>query len=62
MIQRVRQGVARAGRAAVCYGGGTLQFIQELKEELRADRTYAAAARCFLELIEDKKARCSSEQ
>jgi hypothetical protein len=39
MIQRIRQGVARAGRAAVCYGGGTLQFIQELKEELRADRT-----------------------
>ena len=35
---------------------------KHLKEELRADRTYAAAARCFLELIEDKKARCSSEQ
>ena len=26
-----------------------------LKEELRADRTYATAARCFLELIEAKK-------
>ena len=28
-----------------------------LKNELRADRTYATAARCFLELIEDKKRR-----
>jgi hypothetical protein len=31
-----------------------------LKNELRADRTYATAARCFLELIEDKKRRFSA--
>jgi hypothetical protein len=30
---------------------------KHLKEELRADRTYATATRCFLELIEDKKAK-----
>jgi hypothetical protein len=30
-----------------------------LKKELRADRTYATAARCFLELIEDKKRKYS---
>lgn len=28
---------------------------KSLKEELSADRTYATAARCFLELIEAKK-------
>ncbi len=27
----------------------------QLKKELRAERTYATAARCLLELIEDKK-------
>jgi hypothetical protein len=31
-----------------------------LKNELRGDRTYATAARCFLELIEDKKRRFSA--
>jgi len=30
---------------------------RHLKEQLAADRTYATAARCFRELIEDKKRR-----
>ncbi len=39
---------------ALCFLLGGVAHKQ-LKQELRADRTYATAARCFLELIENKK-------
>jgi len=32
------------------------------KAELRANRTYATAARCFLEAIEDKKRKYSENE
>lgn len=44
---------------ALCFLMGGSRH-KRLKDELRADRTYTTAARCFLELIEDKKRSCSS--